>query len=46
MMSEKKNPGGAKKSREAKFSLDTWAVTLALVVSLLVWIGWIKQVPW
>jgi hypothetical protein len=46
MTTEKEIRGGAKKSRGAKFSLDAWAVTLALVVSLLVWIGWIKQVPW
>jgi len=37
-----------KKERPAasKFSLDAWAVTLALVLSLLVWIGWIKHIPW
>ena len=27
-------------------SLDTWAVILALALSLAVWIGWIKHVPW
>ena len=31
---------------ESTFSLDAWAVTLALVLSLLVWIGWIKHIPW
>ena len=30
----------------AKFSLDAWAVTLALVLSLLVWFGLIKHIPW
>ena len=30
----------------ARFSLDAWALTFALVVSLLVWIGLIKHVPW
>jgi hypothetical protein len=29
-----------------RISLDTWAVTLALVLSALVWAGWIKRVPW
>jgi hypothetical protein len=27
-------------------SLDSWAVILALALSLAIWIGWIKQVPW
>jgi hypothetical protein len=27
-------------------SLDTWAVLLALGLSLLIWIGVIKHVPW
>ena len=30
----------------SKFSLDAWAVTLALLLSLLVWFGWIKHIPW
>ena len=29
-----------------RISLDAWAVTLALVLSLLVWAGWIKHIPW
>jgi len=29
-----------------KFSLDAWAVTLALVLSILVWAGLIKHIPW
>ena len=38
----------AKKEKPAasKFSLDAWAVTLALALSLLVWFGWIKHIPW
>jgi hypothetical protein len=38
----------AKKEKPAasKFSLDAWAVTLALALSLLVWLGVIKHVPW
>ena len=27
-------------------SLDSWAVILALTLSLAIWIGWIKHVPW
>ena len=34
------------KSAASRFSLDAWAVTLALVLSILVWIGWIKHIPW
>jgi hypothetical protein len=34
------------KPAASKFSLDTWAVTLALVLSILVWIGVIKHIPW
>jgi hypothetical protein len=29
-----------------KLSLDTWAVALSLAVSLLVWLGVIKHIPW
>jgi hypothetical protein len=34
------------KAAASRFSLDTWAVALALVLSLLVWVGWIKHIPW
>jgi hypothetical protein len=34
------------KPATSKFSLDAWAVTLALALSLLVWLGVIKHVPW
>jgi hypothetical protein len=30
----------------SRFSLDTWAVFLALGLSLLIWAGVIKHVPW
>ncbi len=30
----------------SKFSLDTWAVALSLAISLLVWLGVIKHIPW
>lgn len=29
-----------------RISLDTWAVALALVLTALVWSGWIKHIPW
>lgn len=29
-----------------KFSPDTWAVALSLAISLLVWLGLIKHIPW
>ena len=37
-----------KDSKKAGFglSLDGWAVTLALLLSLLVWAGLLKQIPW
>ena len=28
------------------FSLDAWAVTLALALAILVWSGVIKHIPW
>jgi hypothetical protein len=31
---------------KAWVSLDTWAMLLALGLSLLVWVGLIKHVPW
>jgi hypothetical protein len=29
-----------------KFSLDTWAVIVALALSAAVWLGLIKHIPW
>ena len=37
---------GARKKAGWGLSLDGWSVALALGLSLLVWIGWIKRVPW
>jgi len=39
---------GSSQPRKAslRISLDGWAVALAIAVSLLVWLGWIKHVPW
>jgi len=36
----------ARKAAGLGISLDAWAVALALGLALLVWIGWIKHVPW
>ncbi|MGA7917109.1 MAG: hypothetical protein WCA00_17870 [Candidatus Acidiferrales bacterium] len=49
-MTEKRaqTPQAAKASpaSKRKFSLDTWAVIVALALSGAVWIGLIKHVPW
>ena len=37
---EKKKPG------RFQLSLDSWAVALALALSLLIWMGFIREVPW
>jgi hypothetical protein len=42
---ESSNSGARKRARRG-LSLDGWSVALALGLSLLVWIGWIKRVPW
>jgi hypothetical protein len=46
-MAQKLN-GGARdeKPRGFRLSLDGWAVTLALFLSLLVALGVIKKIPW
>jgi hypothetical protein len=36
----------ASKAAGIAISLDGWAVVLALGLAFLVWLGWIKQVPW
>lgn len=36
----------AKQGSGRHIALDTWAVALALVLTTLVWAGWIKHVPW
>jgi hypothetical protein len=36
----------AAKAAGLGISLDAWAVALALGLALLVWLGWIKNVPW
>jgi|HubBroStandDraft_1064217.scaffolds.fasta_scaffold01745_7 hypothetical protein len=30
----------------SRFSLDAWAVSLALALAILVWSGVIKHIPW
>jgi len=43
-MSEEKNSKASKGT--PVFSLDSWAVILALALSGAIWIGWIKHIPW
>jgi hypothetical protein len=40
------NSNSSPPSRTSKLSLDTWAVALSLAISLLVWLGVIKHIPW
>lgn len=35
-----------KQKSSFRMSLDAWAVALALALSLLVWAGIIKHIPW
>ena len=37
---------GARGNTRFRFSLDAWAVALALALSLLVWSGVIRRIPW
>ncbi len=37
---------GGEKSKGFRLSVDGWAVTLALFLSLLVGLGVIKKIPW
>jgi len=39
-------PRKTEKQPASRFSLDTWAVFLALGLAILIWIGVIKHVPW
>jgi hypothetical protein len=43
---EKSGAGDLSAKAKAWLSLDSWAVVLALGLSLLVWVGLIKRVPW
>jgi hypothetical protein len=36
----------ARKAAGIGISLDWWAVAVALGLAALVWLGWIKRVPW
>jgi len=36
----------ANRQKGLRLSVDAWAVALALIASFLVWIGWIKHIPW
>ena len=43
---QKSSSSRAKGGPKPMLSLDTWAVALSLAVSLLVWLGVIKHIPW
>ncbi len=44
--SQKSSSSPANGSSKTKLSLDTWAIALSLAISLLVWLGVIKHIPW
>ncbi|MGB0036950.1 MAG: hypothetical protein WBP79_15885 [Candidatus Acidiferrales bacterium] len=46
MSTSPKQSGDASNASRFHLSLDGWAVALALALSLLVWIGLIKHIPW
>jgi hypothetical protein len=46
MTTQPEATAGETKSKGFSISLDAWAVALALVLSVLIRIGVIKQVPW
>ena len=43
---QKRSSSLSKGYPKRKLSLDTWAVALSLAISLLVWLGVIKHIPW
>jgi len=43
---QKSSSSLSKGDSKRKLSLDTWAVALSLAISLLVWLGVIKHIPW
>jgi hypothetical protein len=45
-MAEEQRRSGKPTKPSPALSLDSWAVILALTLSLAIWVGWIKQVPW
>jgi hypothetical protein len=45
-MPQKSSSSLSKSDSNRKLSLDTWAVALSLAISLLVWLGVIKHIPW
>jgi hypothetical protein len=45
-MPEQLKRNGRPRHATPLLSLDSWAVLLALALSLAIWIGWIKHVPW
>jgi hypothetical protein len=45
-MLQKRSSSLSKGDSTRQLSLDTWAVALSLAISLLVWLGVIKHIPW
>lgn len=43
---QKSSSALSKRNSNRKLSLDSWAVALSLAISLLVWLGVIKHIPW
>ncbi len=43
---QKSSSSLSKHHSKRTLSLDTWAVALSLAISLLVWLGVIKHIPW
>jgi hypothetical protein len=46
MTTQQDSSAKEKKPSSFNLSLDVWAVALALGLSLLVWVGLLKHVPW
>jgi len=45
-MTKHSETNASNQSAGFKLSLDGWAVTVALALSALIWVGVIKHVPW
>lgn len=46
MTKRQKNEENIKQGFRLRLSLDGWAVTVALFLSLLIWSGLVKRIPW
>ena len=45
-MTEELQGNRAQAAKQPALSLDTWAVIVALALSVAIWAGFIKHVPW